>query len=57
MRLSLEMVLSMCTLIHLAGMSLQHILAGLLESARVTSGILPSCTAVAVGVMSLIHGN
>ena len=55
MRLSLEMVL--CTLIHLAGMSLQHILAGLLESARVTSGILPSCTAVAVGVMSLIHGN
>ena len=47
----------LCTLIHLAGMSLQHILAGLLESTRVTGGILPSCTAVAVGVMSLIHGN
>ena len=31
-----------------AGMSLQHMLAGLLEGARVTNGILPSCTAVAV---------
>ena len=32
---------------------LSHMVAGLLESARVVNGILPSCTAVAVGVMSL----